>query len=58
MIMDRYVCDICGWVYDPAVGVPEDDVEPGTRFEDVSEFFLCPECGAGKDEFSRMESRE
>lgn len=50
--MKKYVCDVCGWEYDPAVGVPEAGIEPGTAFEDLPEDFECPLCGVGKDEFS------
>ena len=50
----KYVCDLCGYVYDPAVGDPENGVEPGTQFENVPDSWVCPECGAGKDEFSPM----
>ena len=50
--MKKYVCDVCGWVYDPANGYPLGGIEPGTSFEDLPEDFLCPECGAGKDSFS------
>ena len=51
-IMKKYVCDVCGWVYDPAVGYPAEGIEPGTSFEDLPDDFICPECGAGKDSFS------
>ncbi|MCD6584878.1 MAG: rubredoxin [Desulfobacteraceae bacterium] len=51
--MDKYVCDICGYVYDPAAGDPDNDVNPGTAFEDVPDEWLCPVCGAGKDDFSK-----
>ena len=50
--MQKYVCDACGWVYDPAKGLPEKDIAPGTAFADLPDDFICPECGAGKDEFS------
>ncbi|MBN2022878.1 MAG: rubredoxin [Pirellulales bacterium] len=53
--MDRYVCDACGWVYDPAVGVPEQGIEPGIPFDELPDDFECPECAAGKDEFSKEE---
>lgn len=49
---DVYVCDICGWEYDPELGYPEGGIAPGTRFEDLPDDFVCPLCGAGKDEFS------
>lgn len=51
--MDKYVCEICGYVYDPELGDPDNDIEPGTKFEDVPEDWLCPECGVGKDQFEK-----
>lgn len=53
--MKKYICDVCGWVYDPEVGVPEAGIEPGTAFEDLPDDFECPLCGVGKDEFSETE---
>jgi len=50
--MKKYACDLCGWVYDPEKGVPDEGVEPGTAFEDLPDDFVCPECGAGKEDFS------
>ena len=49
--MKKYVCAICGYVYDPEQGDPDNGVKPGTGFEDVSDDWACPECGAGKDVF-------
>ncbi len=46
------VCDLCGWEYNEEEGCPEAGIEPGTKWEDVPEDFVCPVCGAGKDEFS------
>jgi rubredoxin len=51
-IMEKYVCDVCGYVYDPAVGDPDNGIEPGTAWEDVAEDWVCPLCGVGKDSFS------
>lgn len=51
-IMKKYVCDVCGWVYDPEVGVPEAGIAPGTPFEELPEDFECPICSVGKSEFS------
>ena len=48
----KYVCDVCGYVYDPAVGDPENGVAPGTPWEEVPEDRLCPLCAVGKDQFS------
>lgn len=50
--MKKYVCDVCGWVYDEEVGYPENGIEPGTKFEDLPDDFECPLCGVGKDNFS------
>lgn len=55
MNMDKYVCDVCGYIYDPAVGDPDNGIEPGTAFEDLPEDWLCPLCGVGKDEFSMVD---
>ena len=52
--MSKYVCDVCGFVYDPAEGDPENGIAPGTAWEDVPDDYLCPLCGVGKDEFSEM----
>ena len=53
--MEKYVCDVCGWEYDPAVGVPDEGIEPGTAFDDLPDDFVCPECGADKESFSPAE---
>lgn len=50
--MKKYVCDVCGYVYDPEVGDPDSGVAAGTAWEDVPADWVCPECGAGKDSFS------
>ena len=50
--MKKYVCNICGWVYDEAVGDADNGIAPGTKFEDLPEDFVCPLCGVGKDDFS------
>lgn len=55
MNMDKYVCDVCGYIYDPAIGDPDNGIEPGTAFEDLPEDWLCPLCGVGKDEFSKVD---
>lgn len=53
--MDKYVCTVCGYIYDPEKGGPESDVEPGTSFADLPDDWVCPLCGAGKDEFEKEE---
>jgi rubredoxin len=49
--MERYVCMVCDYVYDPAVGDPENGIAAGTRFADLPEDWLCPLCGVPKSEF-------
>lgn len=49
---EKYICDTCGYVYDPEVGDPDNGIQPGTAFEDLPEDWVCPLCGVGKDEFS------
>ena len=51
----KYVCNVCGWIYDPAKGSPEQEIKPGTEFNDLPGNFVCPECGVGKEEFSPVE---
>jgi len=50
--MQKYICGICGYVYDPAVGDPGNGIVPGTAFSDVPDDWVCPVCGADKSEFS------
>ena len=50
--MKKYVCDICGYFYDPAAGDPDNGVAPGTPFDKLPADWLCPLCGVGKDQFS------
>jgi len=49
----KYVCEVCGWVYDEEVGVPEKGIAPGTKFEDLPEDFECELCGVDKSNFSK-----
>ncbi len=53
--MDKYVCSVCGYVYDPANGDPDNGIEPGTSFADLPNDWVCPVCGAAKDEFEKQE---
>lgn len=48
-----WVCDVCGYEYDPTVGDPDNGIAPGTAFEDIPEDWTCPLCGVGKDDFSK-----
>lgn len=50
--MKKYVCNVCGYIYNPEEGDPEGGVEPGTSFEELPDSWECPICGVGKDEFS------
>ena len=52
--MKKYVCSVCGWEYDPAVGDPDNGIAPGTAFEDLPGDFVCPLCGVGKDQFEEV----
>ena len=52
--IDKYECDVCGYVYDPADGDPDNGVAAGTAFEDVPAEWVCPVCGASKNEFSKV----
>ena len=51
--MSKYICEVCGWVYDEELGYPEGGIAPGTKFEDLPEDFECPLCSVGKDQFSQ-----
>ena len=53
--MKKYVCNVCGYIYDPAKGDPDSNVGLGTPFENLPDDWVCPECGVGKDEFSPEE---
>ncbi|MDK8181304.1 MULTISPECIES: rubredoxin [unclassified Paenibacillus] len=52
--MKKYICIPCGYIYNPAVGDPDEDIEPGTAFEDLPEDWICPVCGEGKDKFAEV----
>lgn len=51
----KYRCVLCGYVYDPATGDPDNGVKPGITFADLPEDWVCPECGVGKDQFEPVE---
>ena len=52
--MEKYVCGVCGWVYDEAAGDPDNGIAQGTKFSDLPEDFVCPLCGVGKDQFEKQ----
>ena len=49
--MKKYVCSVCGFVYDEEKGLPDQGIAPGTKWEDLPDDFVCPMCGVGKDMF-------
>jgi len=51
----KWECMICGYVYDPEIGDPDSGIPPGTPFEELPDDWVCPECGASKDEFQPVE---
>lgn len=53
--MEKYICTVCDWVYDPAVGDPEHGIEPGTSFNDLPDDWVCPLCGVGKEVFEPVD---
>lgn len=53
--MDKYICTLCGYVYDPKIGDPDNGIAPGTAFEDIPNDWVCPVCGATKDQFEKEE---
>ncbi|MBW9150976.1 rubredoxin [Clostridium estertheticum] len=53
--MDKYVCLVCGYIYDPAEGDPDGEVKLGTKFENIQEDWVCPLCGVPKSDFEKVE---
>lgn len=49
-----WMCVVCGFIYDEALGLPEDGIEPGTRWEDIPDSWCCPDCGVTKEDFELM----
>jgi rubredoxin len=54
-VMKRFVCIVCGFVYDEAEGMPEEGIVAGTRWEDIPDDWECPECGVSKSDFEMKE---
>lgn len=52
--MEKWECLVCGYIYDPAVGDSTQNIKPGTKFEDLPEDWVCPECGVTKDNFKKL----
>ena len=53
-LMDKYLCEPCGYVYDPEQGDPDNGIAPGTPFDNIPEDWVCPVCGLGKDVFVKL----
>ena len=51
----KYICLLCGFVFEEEKGWPDDGIDPGTRWEDIAEDWTCPDCGAMKDDFEMVE---
>lgn len=54
-LMEKWECLVCGYIYDPELGDPDNNVEPETPFEELPDEWVCPDCGAEKEEFEKME---
>lgn len=50
----KYACNVCGYEYDEELGEPANGIDPGTKFEDLAEDYVCPLCGVGKEEFTEV----
>jgi rubredoxin len=53
--MDKYECTVCGYIYDPALGDPDGKIPPGTPFDKLPDDWVCPVCGAHKEDFKKVE---
>lgn len=54
-MMKKYICIICGYIYDERLGDPDEGIPAGTKWEDVPDDWICPDCGVGKNEFEMVE---
>ena len=52
--MDKYECTVCGYIYDPVKGDPDNGIEPNTSFDELPEDWVCPVCGAIKEQFEKV----
>ncbi len=52
--MEKWKCEVCGYIYDPKEGDPDNGVESGTSFDNLPDDWVCPVCGAGKDVFTKI----
>jgi len=53
--MAKYECTVCGYIYDPELGDPDGGIKPGTPFEEIPDDWVCPVCGASKEQFEKVE---
>ncbi len=53
--MEKWVCTVCGYVYDEEIGDPDSGIAPGTKFADIPEDWVCPLCQVSKDQFEKQE---
>ncbi|HWS02301.1 MAG TPA: rubredoxin [Gammaproteobacteria bacterium] len=54
--MKKWECIVCGFIYDEALGLPEEGIAPGTAWADIPDNWVCPECGIGKEDFEMVEA--
>ena len=52
--MEQWECLVCGYIYDPAEGDPDQGIEPGTPFEELPDDWVCPDCGVDRDMFEKL----
>jgi rubredoxin len=52
--MEKYICIVCNYIYDPALGMPEDGIAPGTPFAEIPNDWSCPDCGVSKEDFEPL----
>ncbi|MES2203611.1 MAG: rubredoxin [Pseudomonadota bacterium] len=57
MQFDQWICIVCGFIYDESLGLPEEGIAPGTRWQDIPEDWFCPECGVAKKDFDMVKKR-
>ena len=51
----KYVCDVCGYIYDEDLGDQDNGIAAGTKFDKLTDDWVCPLCGVGTDQFSKVE---
>ena len=55
MVSQKYICTVCEYIYDPALGDPDSGIAPGTAFEDIPDDWECPDCGVKKEDFEKYD---